>query len=70
LYSELETGIPTEDLCDWTEHSNRTNFRRDVLARLHKARLIEWDRETEMAILSPAGAKEVENTILPKIDGV
>jgi len=69
LYSELETGVATEDLCAWTEHPNKANFRRDVLARLHKARLIEWDRDTEMAVLSPTGAEEVESSILPKLGG-
>jgi len=67
LYSEIHIGLPTEDLTLWTEHPNAANYRRDVLSRLHKARLIEWDRETEMAILSPLGAAEVENAILPKI---
>lgn len=66
LYSEIETGIPTEDLFDWTGHSNRTNYRRHVLAKLHDDRLIEWDRETEMAIISPTGIDEVENQLLPK----
>lgn len=67
LYTEIETGIPTEDLFDWTEHSHRANYRRDILTRLHRARLIEWDRETEMAIISPTGIDEVENQILPKV---
>ncbi|MDZ4654998.1 MAG: hypothetical protein U1F44_03895 [Coriobacteriia bacterium] len=67
LYSELETGVATEDLVDWTEHPNRANFRRDVLSRLHKARLIEWDRETDMAVLSPLGIEEVEGLLLTKI---
>jgi len=67
LYSELETGIPTEDLFEWTEHPNRANYRRDILNKLHKARSIEWDKETEMAIISPLGAKEVENEILSNI---
>jgi hypothetical protein len=66
IYSELETGVPTEDLFQWTEHPNMANYRRDVLSRLHKARLIEWDRETEMAILSPLGVAEVENAILSR----
>lgn len=70
LHSEFETGVPTEDLFDWTEHSNKAHYRRDVLSRLHEARLIEWDRDTEMAILSPLGVAEVEGVILPKIDGV
>jgi len=68
LYTEMEAGVPTEDLFEWTEHSHRANYRRDVLAKAHKARLIEWDKETEMAIISPKGIREVENTILPKID--
>jgi len=70
LYSELETGIPTEDLFDWTEHANKARYRRDVLKRLHTTRLIEWDRETEMAILSPTGVEQVESSILPKLDRV
>lgn len=68
LYSEIESGVPTEDLFDWTEHSHRANYRRDILAKLHKARLIEWDKETEMAIISPTGIEEVENAILQKIN--
>lgn len=68
LYSDIETGVPTEDLLEWTDHSNRANYRRDVLAKLHRARLIEWDRETEMTVISPTGTIEVENRILPKMD--
>lgn len=67
LYSEIESGIPTEDLFEWTEHSNRSIYRRDVIARLHRNRLIEWDRETEMAIISPKGIHDVENKILLKL---
>lgn len=67
LYSEIETGIPTEDLFEWTGHSHRTNYRRDILARLHNARLIEWDRESEMAVISPTGVEEVEKIIIPKV---
>lgn len=67
LYSEIEMGIPTEDLYDWTEHSHRANYRRNILGRLHKSRLIEWDKNTEMAIISPTGIDEVEQSILPKI---
>jgi hypothetical protein len=67
LYSDIEAGIPTEDLFEWTEHSHRTNYRRDILAKLHSDRLIEWDRETEMAIISPPGILEVENNIFQKV---
>jgi hypothetical protein len=69
LYSELETGVPTEDLFEWVEHSNKTNFRRDVLSKLHRSRHIEWDKETEMAVISPLGIKETEEQILQKLEG-
>jgi len=67
LYSDIETGIPTEDLFEWIEHSHRTNYRKNILAKLHSSRLIEWDKETEMAVISPTGIVEVENNILKKI---
>jgi hypothetical protein len=64
LYSDLGVAVPTEDLFEWTDHSDRSHYRRDVLGRLHKARLIEWDRETEMAIISPSGIEDVEKRLL------
>jgi hypothetical protein len=67
LYSDMDTGVPTEDLFNWTEHSHRANYRRDILGKLHSARLIEWDKETEMAVISPTGINEVEKQILQKI---
>ncbi len=67
LYSEIEIGVPTEDLIEWTEHPNRFNYRRDVLAKLHRERLIEWDKELEMAVISPTGIDQVENIIFPMI---
>lgn len=68
LYSEIEAGVPTEDLFEWTEHSHKGIYRRDVLAKLHQARLIEWDKETEMAIISPLGINKIEKSILPTIE--
>jgi len=68
LYSEIDAGLPTEDLYDWTEHSNRAVYRRDILRQLHRSRLIEWDRETEMAVISPKGIEEVEAKILPEVE--
>ncbi len=69
LYSEKDSGIPTagtpvEDLFAWTEHSNFAVYRRDILRPLHNQRLIEYDRETEVAIISPLGIKEVEAKLL------
>ncbi len=65
LYSSPELGVPAEDLVSWTEHSNAAVYRRDVLWRLHKARMIEYDRDNEMAAISPKGIEKVEAELLP-----
>jgi hypothetical protein len=66
LYEEVDSAVPCEDLFDWTEHTQRSHFNRDVLSKLHDARLVEWDRETDMAIISPTGIHEVESALLPR----
>jgi hypothetical protein len=63
LYGEPE-AIPVEDLVAWTEHSNATVYRRDVLKALHKDRLVEHDRESDLVYLSPLGINDVEKNIL------
>lgn len=66
LYSEVQVAVACEDLCEWTGHPRRSNFNKDVLDKLHKSRLIEWDRETDMAILSPTGVRVVEDDVLQR----
>jgi hypothetical protein len=63
LYSDPDTALPVEDLLDWVEHSRMDNFKRDVLNPLHKERLIEYDRETATAVLSPLGAEVAEDLL-------
>lgn len=44
-------------------------FKKSVLTPLHKARMIEYDEESETVVISPLGIREVEETILkPVID--
>lgn len=69
LYADPQIAVPSEDLFEWTEHSNTTNYRRDVLRRLHQSRSIEWDRETEMVLISPLGVEEVEDKIIREVGG-
>ena len=66
LYSSPESAVPMEDLVSWTEHSNAALYRRDVLRKLHKGRLVEYDRETEMVAISPNGVSKVEEELLPR----
>lgn len=66
LYSEPDVAVLSEDLLAWTEHSRFRDYKRDVLLKLHKERLIEYDQETESIYISPLGIQEVEDTILKK----
>lgn len=64
LYSSHESAVPSEDLFAWTEHSNQASFRKDVLKKMHKNRLIEYDQENQMVAISPLGVEKVENELL------
>ena len=44
-----------------------SNYRTHVLVPLHRDRLIEYDRETETAVLSPTGAARVDEEIVSKL---
>lgn len=66
LYSSQESAVLTEDLISWIEYSNAGVFKRTVLAPLHSARYVEWDKDSDSVTLSPKGAKLVEETLLPK----
>jgi hypothetical protein len=63
LYGEPD-AVLTEDLVAWTEYSNASTYRKDVLKPLHKDRLVEYDAESELVYLSPLGIQEVEKNIL------
>lgn len=67
LYTDPQTAIAAEDLFQWTEHSNYSYYKRDVLRALHRARLVEYDQETDTVIISPTGVERVEEELLPKL---
>jgi hypothetical protein len=59
LLASAAGGKLTEDeLIEWTEHSNPTIFRRDVLGGLHKRRLLEWRNGN--CTISPTGLRNAE----------
>lgn len=64
LYSSEDSSALSEELFDWTEHSNMSNFRRDILRPMHKSKLIEYNESDEIIYLSPIGISEVERNIL------
>lgn len=59
-------GPVTEtELIDWVEHTGKASwYRRDVLAKQHALKNIEYDRERKTAVLSPKGVQYVEDKII------
>jgi hypothetical protein len=64
LYSCADSSVFIGDLCAWVEYSNPGVFKSKVIGPLHKARLLEFDRETESITLSPKGAAYVEDHLI------
>ncbi|HEY2007991.1 MAG TPA: hypothetical protein VGH23_03305 [Rhizomicrobium sp.] len=56
--------VDAKQLHSWVEYSTISNFRSQILAPLHNQGLIEFDRASDRAHLSPLGAQEVEDNIL------
>jgi hypothetical protein len=63
LYHHSES-VHESDLVRWAEHSNASVFRRDILRKAHKQKLIEYNPTTRMVTISPKGIEYVEETIL------
>lgn len=63
LYSSSK-GSTEAGLLHSVEHSNASTYRRDVLRKLHKNRLIEFNEATRIAKISPLGASHVEKSVL------
>jgi hypothetical protein len=63
LYHHSES-VHESDLVGWVEHSNASVFRRDILRKAHRQKLIEYNPTTRMVTISPKGIEYVEETIL------
>lgn len=55
--------INEKDLAAYLEQDRLPNYRR-VLERLHKARMVEWNKATGMVTLGPPGRRDVESRLL------
>lgn len=65
LYSS-SFPLSEANLVSSLEHSNPSIYRRDILRKAHKARLLEYDPADKLVTLSPLGSRRVEEEILPK----
>jgi hypothetical protein len=67
LLHATDGQVPESALVSWLEHSNASVYRRDILRKLHRARLIEYDASARTAEISPIGIADVEERLLPTI---
>lgn len=63
LYYHAES-VGESDLVEWVEHSNASVYRRDVLRKSHKEKLVEYNPATRIVTISPMGIQHVEDTLL------
>lgn len=64
LYSNRNSAVLLEDLCEWVEYSNPRRFKSLITRELHKQRLLEFDKDSESIILSPKGVEYVEKNLI------
>lgn len=57
-------AVNESELFDWVEHSNASAYRRDVLRKAHKEKLLEYDKSSRTVEISPKGISVVEHSIL------
>ena len=62
LYS-VGGSVPEKQLLSWVEHSNPSVYRRDVLRRCHRERLVEYNQQRGEVQLSPTGIAHVEQNL-------
>jgi hypothetical protein len=62
LYHQ-SSAVDEDVLRGWVEHSNPSAYRRDVLAKGHRAKLLEYDAKKKCVSLTPIGVRHVEEKI-------
>lgn len=67
LYSEADS-VEEKILCESIEHSNPSIYRRDVLRKAHKNKLLEFEEITKLVMISPKGIIMVEEEILNRLN--
>jgi hypothetical protein len=64
LYSNQNSAVLLEDLCEWIEYSNPQVFKIKIIKELHKHRFLEFDKDSESIVLSPKGVEYVETNLI------
>ncbi len=68
LLYHSQGAVSDSYLFQWTEHSNISIYRRDILRVAHKKKLIEYNSQNKTVEISPLGISYVEDLILKTSD--
>lgn len=63
MYDSLPKPVSVNNLFEWTEHKNITDFKRKVLQKLHDTKFIEY--RNNLCVLLEPGQKYVEENFVP-----
>ncbi len=63
LYHSIDL-VRESDLQGWVEHSNASVFRRDILRKAHREKLLEYDEKAQTVLISPTGIEYTERSVL------
>ena len=63
LWTRYPQRVSDKDLGLWTEHSNYSVYKSQVLSRLHNERLIDYDGKSGEVVISPAGMNYVKGLL-------
>jgi hypothetical protein len=66
LLFSTSSPLTESELIASLEHSNPSVYRRDILRKAHKNRLLEYDQNKGLVKISPLGISQVERATLPK----
>jgi len=58
------SGLTEDYLVASVEHSNSSVYRRDILRKAHKKRLLEYNASSKVVTISPLGVQHVESKLL------
>lgn len=66
LYNELDNKATLKELFQWTEYSSYSMFKSKVIEPLHKKNLIDYDKNSQLILISPKGLVQAEQIVINK----
>lgn len=63
LYNEIDNSATIQELLEWTEYSSTSMFKSKVIMKLHKDKMIEFNKTNGLVHISPKGINCAESIL-------